>query len=66
MTEKGRFFAIIPIHGRNAFVEGENTEKLNEAVNKVLEQPEEVYPFHDFRAEITVIRGRKIKFTPSK
>ncbi len=61
MGEKDRFFAIIPIHGRNAVVEGENAGKLNEGINEVLKQPEEVYRFHDFRSEIIVIRGRKVE-----
>lgn len=61
MGEKDRFFAIIPIHGRNAVVEGESEDKLNEGINEVLKQPEKVYPFHDFRSEITLIRGRKVK-----
>jgi hypothetical protein len=66
MTERNRFYAIVPIHGRNAVVEGKDTDELSTAVNEVLRQPEEVYPFHDFRAEIKVIKGKEIKFTPKK
>ena len=61
MREKDRFFAIIPIHGLNKIVEEESVDKLQKGINEVLKKPEEAYPFHDFRNEITVIRGRKTK-----
>lgn len=61
MREKDRFFAIIPIHERTVVVEGEGIDKLKEGINEALKKPEVVYPHHDFRSDITVIKGRKIK-----
>lgn len=61
MSERDNFFAIIPIHGRNALVEGKDIEVLKQGIDEVLKKPEEVYPFHDFRAETIVIKGRKVK-----
>lgn len=61
MTEKARYFAIVPIHGRNTFVEAETADKLKDGIDEALLRPEQTYPFHDFKAEITVIKGRKIK-----
>jgi hypothetical protein len=61
MREKDRFFAIVPIHEKIALVQGETQDDLNLEIDRVLEKPEIVYPFHNFREGITVIRGRKIK-----
>ena len=66
MTERNRFYAIIPIHGKNEVVEGKDTDELSTVVNEALKITEDSYPFHDFRAEIKVIKGRVIKFTPKK
>jgi len=61
MEEKDRYFAIIPIHERAVLVEGQTIDELKEGIGKVLKRPEQSYPFHDFRAEMTVIKGRKIE-----
>ena len=61
MGERLRYFAIVPIHGRNAFVEGQTGDELNAGIDEVLLSPEKSYPDYNFRAEITVIKGRKVK-----
>ena len=61
MKEKDSYFAIVPIHGENKVVEGKTGEELQNGINQILQRTEESYPNHDFRAEITVIKGRKIK-----
>lgn len=66
MTEKDRFFAIIPIHGKNALIEGDNVAELQQGIDEVLVQPEISFPFHDFRSEIEVIKGRKVKLPPQE
>lgn len=63
MRENQRFFAIIPIHEKIALVEGKTGDELKKGIDEVLLKPEQVYPFHDFRSEITVIKGRKVKLT---
>lgn len=61
MSERDKFFAIVPIHGRNAVVEGQTGDELKKGIDAVLLQQERDHPFYDFRAEITVIKGRKVK-----
>jgi hypothetical protein len=61
MTEKSRYFAIIPIHGSNALVEGKTIDELQDSIGEALQRPELYFPFHNFWEEIRVIKGREIK-----
>ena len=61
MKEKDSYFAIVPIHGINAFVEGQTGNELRKGIDEFLLQQKQTFPYHDFRAEITVIKGRKVK-----
>lgn len=60
MTEKNRYFAIVPIHGRNVLVDSPTLNELKDGISQTLRRTELDYPNHDFRSEVIVIKGRKI------
>lgn len=67
MSEKDRFFAIVPVHEINVLVEAPTVEELENGIEQALLKPEIKHPFYNFREKVRIIKGKEVKTkTPQK